>query len=54
MEKQPPPLGGGTVDVDVLKMETTPAARDVDFGQVLETHATPEMERKVLWKLDLW
>ncbi|KAJ5184052.1 hypothetical protein N7492_001668 [Penicillium capsulatum] len=52
MEKQPPP-GGGTVDVDALKVDQAPAARDVDLGQVLEMHATPEAERKVLWKLDL-
>lgn len=53
MEKQQPPADGGGVDIDKLKVDTTPAARDVDFGQVLETNATPQMERKVLWKLDL-
>lgn len=53
MEKEQPPSGGGTVDLDLLKVDPNPTTRDVDFGQVLETSATPEMERKVLWKLDL-
>ncbi|KAJ5657298.1 uncharacterized protein N7484_000947 [Penicillium longicatenatum] len=50
MEKQPP----GSVDLDILKAPSNPAAKDVDFGEVLETHSTPQMERKVLWKLDLF
>ncbi|KAJ6105021.1 hypothetical protein N7486_003710 [Penicillium sp. IBT 16267x] len=50
MGKQPP----GSVDLDVLKAPSNPAAKDVDFGEVLETHSTPQMERKVLWKLDLF
>jgi hypothetical protein len=39
----------------MLKVEPnhTRTSRDVDLGQVLETCASPEMERKVLWKLDL-
>lgn len=41
------------VDLDILKAPSNLAAKDVDFGEVLETHATPQMERKVLWKLDL-
>lgn len=53
MEKQQAPPSGGPADLDMLKLEQNSAARDVDFGQVLETAATPEMERKVLWKLDL-
>lgn len=55
MEKQQPPSGGGTIDLDMLKIEPNQNhdSRDVDFGQVLETYATPEMERKVLWKLDM-
>lgn len=40
-------------DLDIKKLDSSPAARDVDFGQVLETAVTPELERKVLWKLDL-
>ncbi|KAJ5662977.1 hypothetical protein N7507_003708 [Penicillium longicatenatum] len=50
MEKQPP----GSVDLDILKAPSNPAAKDVDFGEVLETHSTPQMEGKVLWKLDLF
>lgn len=53
MEKQQPSPGGDTVDLDMLKIEPNSTARDVDFGQVLETTSTPEMERRVLWKLDL-
>lgn len=53
MEKQQPSTGGGTVDLDMLKIEPNSTARDVDFGQLLETISTPKMERKVLWKLDL-
>ena len=41
------------VGLDILKVRSTPVPKDVDFGEVLETYATPEMERKVLWKLDL-
>lgn len=44
---------GQDTGLDMVKMGSTPAARDVDFGQVLETTSTPELERKVLWKLDL-
>lgn len=33
--------------------EAVPAAQDVDLGQILEVQSTPELERKVLWKLDL-
>ncbi|OQE27795.1 hypothetical protein PENSTE_c004G08929 [Penicillium steckii] len=40
--------------LDIKKLDSSPAARDVDFGQVLETTVTPELERKVLWKLDLY
>lgn len=29
-----------------------PSVRDVDVGQMLEVDATPEEQRKVLWKLD--
>ncbi|KAJ5674310.1 uncharacterized protein N7477_004244 [Penicillium maclennaniae] len=56
MEKQQPPSGGGTVDLDMLKIDPNQHndSRDVDFGQVLETYATPKMERKVLWKLDMF
>lgn len=53
MEKDHAPPPGGTVDLDMIKVRSNLDPRDVDLGQVLETHATPEMERKVLWKLDL-
>lgn len=53
MDKKSHPLGDNTVDLDILKVQSAPAARDVDFGQVLETNVTPALERKVLWKLDL-
>ena len=45
---------GNAIDLDMLKVRSNPAAKDVDFGQVLETSSTPQMERRVLWKLDLW
>jgi hypothetical protein len=53
MEKKDMPPDQDTSGIDMVKMGSTPAARDVDFGQVLETTSTPELERKVLWKLDL-
>lgn len=53
MEKQHTPPPRGTVDLDMVKVRSSLDAREVDIGQVLETHATPEQERKVLWKLDL-
>ncbi|KAJ5388899.1 hypothetical protein N7509_011440 [Penicillium cosmopolitanum] len=54
MEKKDMPPDQDTPGLDMVKMGSTPAARDVDFGQVLETTSTPELERKVLWKLDLY
>ncbi|KAJ5159382.1 uncharacterized protein N7482_006386 [Penicillium canariense] len=54
MEKEQPPPSGGTLDVDIVKVGSSPAARDVDLGQVLETNITPELARKVLWKLDVY
>lgn len=46
---------GDTKDMDDdLKASRMPsAARDVALGQMLEVEATPEQERKVVWKLDL-
>lgn len=38
---------------DDLKGEPIPTKRDVDLGQMLEVDASPDQERKVLWKLDL-
>lgn len=39
--------------LDIKGEEVPDAAQDVVLGQMLEVHATPEEERKVLWKLDL-
>ncbi|KAJ5120946.1 uncharacterized protein N7515_010334 [Penicillium bovifimosum] len=54
MEKQQVPSEGTKPDLEMLKLDATSAARDVDFGQVLEVETTPEMERKVLRKLDFF
>ncbi|KAJ5101272.1 hypothetical protein NUU61_003494, partial [Penicillium alfredii] len=35
-----------------LKVDPEPTARDLDLGEVLAVQATPEEERRVLWKLD--
>lgn len=55
MEKQTPhDPSGATTDMDDLKAARLPsAARDIALGQMLEVEATPELERKVVWKLDL-
>lgn len=42
----------GTKDEE-LKAEMKASGRDVDLGQMLSVQATPEEERKVLWKIDL-
>lgn len=39
--------------LDVKGEEVPAAAQDVVLGEMLEVHATPEEERKVLRKLDL-
>ncbi|CAI7595373.1 unnamed protein product [Penicillium viridicatum] len=39
-------------DLGTLKVESSSATRDLDFGQVLEVKTTPAMEKKVLRKLD--
>ncbi|KAJ6090059.1 hypothetical protein N7467_005275 [Penicillium canescens] len=54
MEKKQPPLGGVKVDLGKLKIESNSAARDVDFGQVLEVETNPALEKKVLKKIDLF
>lgn len=57
MEKQTslqrPPSGEKPDMLDIKGEEVPDAAQDVVLGQMLEVHATPEEERKVLWKLDL-
>jgi hypothetical protein len=41
-------------DLGDLKLQAQNSAiRDVDVGQMLEVHYTPEDERRVIWKLDL-
>lgn len=41
-------------DLGILKVESISAARDVDLGQLFEVETTPEMEKKVLRKLDFF
>jgi hypothetical protein len=54
MEKQQPPPGGAEYDIGKLKIDSHSAARDVDFGQVLEVETNPALEKKVLKKIDLF
>lgn len=55
MEKQPSNSGPSErPEVDDLKLQPEPSVvRDVDVGHMLEVDASPEQERKVLWKLDM-
>jgi len=41
------------MDEKHMKGEAESLGRDLDLGQVLAIQATPEEERRVLWKLDL-
>ncbi|CAI7665904.1 unnamed protein product [Penicillium glandicola] len=52
MEKQPLPSGGINSGLGMIKVESTSAVCDLDFGQVLEVETTPIMEKHVLRKLD--
>ncbi|KAJ5783273.1 hypothetical protein N7457_005047 [Penicillium paradoxum] len=54
MEKQQPSSEVIKPDLGILKIGSTSAARDVDFGQVMEVGTTPAMEKKVLRKLDFF
>ncbi|CAG8183435.1 unnamed protein product [Penicillium olsonii] len=45
--------GEAQPDLDKLKVDDT-IMRDVDFGEVLQVETTPEMDKKVLKKLDLF
>lgn len=54
MGEQQIPFGDTKPDLGTLKVESGSAARDVDFGQVLEVETTPAMEKKVLRKLDFF
>jgi hypothetical protein len=42
-----------TMDEKNMEGEGKTLGRDLDLGQVLAIQATPEEERRVLWKLDL-
>ncbi|KAL4891479.1 major facilitator superfamily domain-containing protein [Aspergillus ambiguus] len=62
MEKQssdapigtPPSTPPREDDLNDLKLRAEESmARDVDLGQMLEVEATPEQQRRVLWKLDI-
>ncbi|KAJ5357073.1 hypothetical protein N7517_011682 [Penicillium concentricum] len=54
MGEQHLPSGGIKPDLAMLKVESSSAIRDVDYGQVLEIETTPAMEKKVLRKLDFF
>ncbi|KAJ5488545.1 hypothetical protein N7539_003435 [Penicillium diatomitis] len=54
MEKQDTPRLRGATELNETKIDSTLVARDVDIGQILDANVTPEMERKVLAKLDLY
>lgn len=51
MEKHQPPSGDAQSGAEKLQVDES-IMRDIDFGQVLEAETTPEMEKKVLRKLD--
>jgi hypothetical protein len=46
-------VNDSNMDEKGLKGDGESVGRDFDLGQVLAVQATPEEERKVLWKLDL-
>jgi hypothetical protein len=46
-------LQQSSMDEKNMKGEGESLGRDLDLGQVLAIQATPEEERRVLWKLDL-
>ncbi|KAJ5336079.1 hypothetical protein MYU51_009501 [Penicillium brevicompactum] len=51
MEKHQPPSGDAQSGAEKLQVDDS-IMRDIDFGQVLDAETTPEMEKKVLRKLD--
>lgn len=53
MEKHEPSSGDVQPGVEKLEVDDS-IMRDMDFGQVLEVETTPEMDKKVLRKLDLF
>ncbi|CAG8147876.1 unnamed protein product [Penicillium salamii] len=53
MEKDQPSSGGAQSGVDKLKVDDS-IMRDVDFGEVLQVETSPELDKKVLRKLDLF
>ncbi|KAJ5788924.1 uncharacterized protein N7518_005935 [Penicillium psychrosexuale] len=54
MGQQDLPSGSTKPDLGILKVESSSAVRDVDLGQLFEVETTPEMEKKVLRKLDFF
>jgi hypothetical protein len=52
MEKEYSHPEMNAADMSTLKVESS-TGRDGDFDQVLEVESTPELQRKVLLKLDL-
>lgn len=53
MEKHQTPSGDAQSGAEKLQVDDS-IMRDMDFGQVLEVETTPEMDKKVLRKLDLF
>lgn len=53
MEKQKHTPDGAVSDINKLKIGSNIGARDTCVGEMLEINATPETERRVLWKLDI-
>ncbi|KAL4813468.1 major facilitator superfamily domain-containing protein [Aspergillus spinulosporus] len=52
MEKPAGPSGPSTTGLDLKAEAETTIVRDVDLGEMLEIHYTPEQERRLVCKLD--
>lgn len=53
MEKPAGPSGPSATGLDLKAEAETSIVRDVDLGEMLEIHYTPEQERRLVRKLDL-
>jgi hypothetical protein len=53
MEKAAGPSGPSATGLDSKVEAETSIIRDVDLGEMLEIHYTPEQERRLVRKLDL-
>lgn len=53
MEKQQPVPNDVVSEMSKLKIDSDVISQDACVGGMLEVNATPEMERRILWKLDL-